>query len=102
LRTKDINTLKVIENNALRSICRKRRVDRVRISDLHEMASVESLETRLQKLRKEYFRINLINNNELVVELGLDHVNSGGNSRGRSVFTDSGIEELLRATNHLN
>ena len=73
LSEKLINTLKVIENNSLRVILHKKLSDKISIEDLHQMASIERIETRLENLRKVYFRKAAAHKKPLIAETILDH-----------------------------
>jgi len=50
----NLNTLQIIQNNALRIILNKPKITRTRIEYLHEEANIDMIDTRLTTLRKRY------------------------------------------------
>jgi len=65
--------LQVIQNNCLRIILKKNSY--TRISDLHNLANIETIESRFKKLNSSYFRRGLINKNPIILELINDYIN---------------------------
>ena len=76
----NMNTLQVIQNNALRIIVKKPLITRTSILELHNSTKVEMLKIRFEKLRGRYVQKAIINNNPIITELcdEFKQFNSGG------------------------
>lgn len=72
-KDKNKNKLQVIQNNCLRIIFKKNSY--TRISDLHELAKIETIESRFKKLNSIYFRRGLISKNPIILELINEYIN---------------------------
>ena len=62
-------SFEVIQNNALRIVFKKSLLDHVSVEELRDMANIESIEVRHQKLLDRYYERCLGSNNELVSEI---------------------------------
>jgi hypothetical protein len=67
-----------IQNNALRIILNKKRTDKISIVELHKLADIESIESRLQRLRVDFLYKALSSNNPLISEIVVDYMNYSG------------------------
>ena len=63
----------MIQNNCVRIILKKKSY--IRISDLHNLANKETIESRFKKLNSSYFSRGLINKNPIILELINDYIN---------------------------
>ena len=63
------NKLQVIQNNALRTILKKSKLTKTRVTMLHTEANIETLDERFLKLRRRYIQKAIISNNPVIVEL---------------------------------
>jgi hypothetical protein len=94
--------LQRIQNSAIRTIYGLPKY--TRISELHELAKIELIKDRLNKLNEKYIRSNLLNKNPLIQELCIEHLNFTG-ARILSTATPLCVinkEELRALLNALN
>ena len=86
---------KVAENNVLRAILRKKKMDKISIIELHRLAGLEDFEDRILNLRSNYFRATENTANPLTLELREDFLRfKGGRTLSYKTPLDD-IEELL-------
>ena len=78
LTQKLLNLVNTIQNNALRIILNKKRTDKISIVELHKLADIESIESRLQRLRVDFLYKALSSNNPLISEIVVDYMNYSG------------------------
>jgi hypothetical protein len=94
------NKLQIIQNNSLRIILKKN--SHTRISELHKLANIDTIESRLRKLNSSYFRRGLINKNPIILELINEYINF---SAARTVKKETPLcpvkDELLILLNSL-
>ena len=65
----NLNTLQVIQNNALRTILKKPLLTRTSIIDLHKSAKIEMLKVRFETLSTRYVQKAMVNKNPIITEL---------------------------------
>ena len=94
----NMNTLQIIQNNALRIILKKPLITRTRIESLHEEAKIEMLEVRLLKLRNRYIHKALTNSNSIMKELINDFINyRGGRNNVKKTLLCEYYDELYKS-----
>ena len=94
----NMNTLQIIQNNALRIILKKPLITRTRIESLHEEAKIEMLEVRLLKLRNRYIHKALTNSNPIMKELINDFINyRGGRNNVKKTLLCEYYDELYKS-----
>lgn len=64
-----MNTLQIVQNNALRTILKRPQITRTRILDLHKTAKVEMLKIRFDNLNTKYVQKATISKNPIITEL---------------------------------
>jgi hypothetical protein len=74
----NLNTLQIIQNNALRLILNKPKITRTRIEYLHEEANIDMIDTRLTTLRKRYVLKAIHNNNPIIKDTISEYLNFSG------------------------
>ena len=82
----NLNTLQIIQNNALRIIFKKPLITRTTIDWLHEKAKLIRIETRMINLRKRYIYKAVENKNPMILELIYEYLNFKG-GRNLSINT---------------
>jgi len=82
----NLNTLQIIQNNALRIIFKKPLTTRTTIDWLHEKAKLIRIETRMINLRKRYIYKAVENKNPMILELIYEYLNFKG-GRNLSINT---------------
>ena len=82
----NLNTLQVIQNNALRIILKKPILTRTKISDLHKEANIDMIKDRFNKLRNRYVKKAIENNNPTIRELISEYLRFKG---GRNLKLDT-------------
>ena len=71
----NLNTLQIIQNNALRIILNKPKITRTRKKHLHEVANID---TRLATLRTRYVLKAIQNNNPIIKDTISEYLNFSG------------------------
>jgi hypothetical protein len=74
----NLNTLQIIQNNALRIIFKKPLITRTTIDWLHEKAKLIRIETRMINLRKRYIYKAVENKNPMILDLIYEYLNFKG------------------------
>ena len=74
----NLNTLQIIQNNALRIILNKPKITRTRIEHLHEEANIDMIDTRLAILRTRYVLKAIQNNNPIIKDTISEYLNFSG------------------------
>ena len=82
----NLNTLQIIQNNALRIIFKKLLITRTTIDWLHEKAKLIRIETRMINLRKRYIYKAVENKNPMILDLIYEYLNFKG---GRNLSTNT-------------
>jgi hypothetical protein len=82
----NLNTLQIIQNNALRIIFKKPLITRTTIDWLHEKAKLIRIETRMINLRKRYIYKAVENKNPMILDLIYEYLNFKG-GRNLSINT---------------
>jgi len=82
----NLNTLQIIQNNALRIIFKKLLITRTTIDWLHEKAKLIRIETRMTNLRKRCIFKAVENNNPMILDLIYEYLNFKG-GRNLSINT---------------
>ena len=94
----NMNTLQIIQNNALRIILKKPLITRTRIESLHQEANIEMLDVRLLKLRNRYIHKAVTNYNPIMKELINDFINyRGGRNNVKKTLLCEYYDELYKS-----
>ena len=92
----NLNTLQIIQNNALRIIFKKPLITRTTINWLHDRANLIRIEVRMINLRKRYIFKAIDNKNPLIVELIEDYlIFKGGRTLRKNTMLCDVYDDLI-------
>lgn len=93
-----LNSLQIIQNNALRTILKKPR--ETPIISLHELGSIKLVKNRLEQLARNYLINAIVNNNPLILDSFDEYIRfSGGRITTTSTLFDNHKSEISKTIN---
>ena len=92
----NLNTLQIIQNNALRIIFKKPLITRTTINWLHDRANLIRIEVRMINLRKRYIFKAIDNKNPLILDLIEDYlIFKGGRTLRKNTLLCDVYDDLI-------
>ena len=86
------NELQIIQNNTMRNILNKSKLDKVPLTELHRLTELEPIEVRCDNLIKEYLKHATETNNPLITELITDYKRFHG---GRNIKHTTVLDKFI-------